>query len=214
MILSLSYSVHFTWGCINDESFFLLERFNRSCVNVIDVKVKKPLKTSYFMHYFPIKPRGSITCLQKPFQVSSRYFLSHPQCSPHKTVTSWATSWGATAWSGGRIALDEMMKGNKTSRQMRQKICKWNIKEWPWVRKWRCREAELLGLILIQIGKITGGWIEPGPLQLPPRVVPVNILFPVLPLASSHTQTHILHCHVLLTVPLLSVSLLEHNVFL
>lgn len=82
--------------------FFLLERFNRSCVNVIDVKVKKPLKTSYFMHYFPMKPRGSITCLQKPFQVSSRYFLSHPQCSPHKTVTSWATSWGATAWSGGR----------------------------------------------------------------------------------------------------------------
>lgn len=77
----------------------------------------------------------------------------------------------------------------------------------------RCRE--LHGLILIQTGKITGGWIESGPLQLPPQAVPVKFFSSSHSCFLAYANTHLrTHCHVLLTVPLLSVSLLEHNVFL
>ncbi len=123
------------------------------------------------------------------FLKHSHTFLSYPQCKAADIKQSaCATLWNAAACSEeeGKVGKDEMMKGNKTSRQMRQKIHKWNIKKMALSQKMERErerkrereaekegsrkemEAELLGLILIQTGKITGGWIESGLLQLLP----------------------------------------------
>lgn len=114
-----------------------------SCFNVMNVKSNSHSKCHISWAIFLVKPDVSIIVMtSKRFSRIYALFLSYPPCSSHKTVTYWATSVEACSKEERTVVLDEMMKGNKTSRQMRQKIHKWNIKKRPWVRKWNEKKRE------------------------------------------------------------------------